>query len=216
MIKLIICDLDDTLMSEYDYVLSQFSNVAEFLSGRIGIDAHGVFNALKSAFDTDYKDPFDMIMKKYSIDESIKKKMIEVYRFSKPNIPLYPDVETFLNKLSNTDIIMTILTDGNAKRQNMKIDALGIRGYFDIIIVNEPEYFKPKPDGYTSILKNYSFKPESILCIGDNPSKDFQYPSQKGYNIVKLNRFVDRQFANGRISIPQADSFTEIEEMYLL
>ncbi|MDY6786646.1 MAG: HAD-IA family hydrolase [candidate division WOR-3 bacterium] len=216
MIKLIICDLDDTLMSEYDYVLSQFSNVAEFLSVRIGIDAQGVFSDLKTAFDTDCKDPFDRIIKKYSIDESIKNKMIEVYRFSRPNIPLYTDVEMFLEDLSNTDIIMTILTDGNTQRQNMKIDALGIRGYFDIIIVNEPEYFKPKPYGYKAIVKNYSIKPKEILCIGDNPSKDFQYPSQKGYKAVKLNRFVSSEFDNEEYSIPQADSFSEIEELYLL
>ena len=197
-------------MSEYDYVLSQFSNVTEFLSGRIGIDAQDVFSDLKTAFDNNRKDPFERIIKKYSIDESIKNKMIEVYRFSRPNIQLYPDVEMFLNELSNTDATMAILTDGNTKRQNMKIDALGIRGYFDIIIVNEPGYFKPKPDGYMDILKNYSFNPEQILCIGDNPSKDFYYPLESGYRVIKLNRFVNYQLPQGHPEITEADNFEHI------
>lgn len=210
MIKMIVCDLDDTLMSEYDYVMSGYRAVSEYIKDKAGVNSEILFAELKYHFDRHSEDPFNEIIGKYGISDALKSEMLRAYRFHKPVIPLYSDIETFLNRMEQKQIVLNILTDGNTKRQNMKIDSLGIRKYFNLIIVAEPEHFKPDSWGYEQIISGSRYKSEEILCIGDNPQKDFYYPLSRGYRCIKVNRFVNKGFPPDHPVIDEVYSPNEI------
>ena len=129
MIKMMIFDLDDTLMSEYDYVLSGFRAVSAYVE-TISPDNHNVFQFLKTSFDKGKNDPFDYVIEKCGMNTEEKGRMIDIYRYHEPKIPLYDDIRKLLDTIEHMDIEMNILTDGDTKRQNLKIDALDIRCYF--------------------------------------------------------------------------------------
>lgn len=210
MIKLIICDLDDTLMSEYDYVLSGYRAVSKHMENMTGLDSRRLFSELKDCYDRHKKDPFNDILSKHGLSDSLKEEMIRVYRYHEPVIPLYSDIDAFLIRMEQKNIVLTILTDGNTQRQNMKIDSLGIRHYFNTIVVAEPEHFKPDSWGYEQILADSDYKAEDILCIGDNPKKDFYYPLSRGYQCIKTNRFVNREIPSDHPSIREMMHMDEI------
>ncbi len=215
MIRLIICDLDDTIFPEYDYVISGYREIAKKYSKKMDIDSESIFDQLKSSFDTFVINPFNSFIEKNSLNDNEMDKMIDIYRYHNPHLTLYEDIKDFLEKIRSMDIVITILTDGEEKRQLAKIDSLGIRNYFDYIKVSEEKYFKPHPHGYEEIIGRYQFKNSEILCIGDNPKKDFYYPLEHGMNVVKTNRFVDLPFPDSHPVIKEIQQMTEILTLLL-
>ena len=215
MIKLIICDLDDTLFPEYDYVISGYKEISKQYSIKTGIDTNSIFNQLKASFDADIMNPFNIFIEKNNLNLNEMERMINIYRYHKPELTLYKDIEDFLKKIESMDIIITILTDGEEKRQLTKIDTLGIRDYFDYIKVSEEKYFKPHPKGYEEIIGRYKFKNSEILCIGDNPKKDFYYPTRHGMHAVKTNRFVNLPFPDNHPEIKQIKKMAGILTLLL-
>ncbi len=210
MIKLIICDLDDTIFPEYDYVISGYREIAKKYNEKVGINTNSIFNQLKASFDADIENPFNAFIEKNNLNLNEINAMINIYRYHKPQLTLYKDIEDFLKKIKSMDIIITILTDGEEKRQLTKIDALGIIDYFDYIKVSEEKFFKPHPHGYEEILNRYQFKNREILCIGDNPNKDFYYPLEHDINAVKTNRFVNLQFPANHPIIKEIQEMSQI------
>jgi putative hydrolase of the HAD superfamily len=68
-----------------------------------------------------------------------------------------------------------IITNGRSERQQAKIDALGIRSFFDAIVVSEEEGVR-KPDAriFLRALERCSASPARALYVGDHPRADVE------------------------------------------
>lgn len=68
-----------------------------------------------------------------------------------------------------------IITNGQSARQQSKIDALGIRAFFDAILVSEEEGLR-KPDQriFLRALDKCSASPAETLFVGDHPQADIE------------------------------------------
>lgn len=190
----LILDLDDTLFSEKQYVRSGYKKIAE--SGLINADPEEIENILWQAFCNGQK-AIDVMLEKYGItDVSIKQSVISIYRNQDPDIQLYPDAKILLEKLSNMDIKLGLITDGRPEGQRAKIKALGIEHYFDEIIVTDelagrcghPERFrKPNSIAFEIMQKRLGIPMHKLMYVGDNENKDHKAPLMLGMKAVWFN-----------------------------
>ncbi len=73
--------------------------------------------------------------------------------------------------------------------QELKLDALGVREYFDAIIFTEAmgrKSWKPSPDGFEALCEMLRIGAADCTYIGDNPSKDFAAPNALGWRTIQL------------------------------
>ena len=186
----VVFDLDDTLYAERDYVLSGYGAVAGHLSGEsarsdelrrwlwgrfVGGQSSGAFDALNEHFSLGLG-PRRIV------------ELVEVYRDHSPHIAPRPGIPRLLSKLRGGSRL-GIISDGFLPAQKLKLDALGIGGYFDAVIFTEAlgrQAWKPSPAGFEALRKELQIGAENCTYIADNPSKDFAAPNALGWRTVQL------------------------------
>lgn len=208
MIKYLVLDLDDTIYPEIDYVFSGYKAVIEYITHnyRKKIKTRGkkddlknqLFTSLKkSYYSGDHCDFITYLLEHFNLSENKSKELINIYRFHKPNIKPYKDFIIFLNNPKVREICKNenntiLITDGIHKQQAIKINVLmqKIPGTFKCkLIVNGENNFKPHSSSYGCMFEFFNTNnPEEILCIGDNPHKDFFTPNKLGCKTVRILR----------------------------
>lgn len=190
-IRGVIFDLDDTLYSEKEYVKSGYKAVSDFLGG-------GYEEKLWSYF-TSGKPAIDLLLKELS-RECEKAEVLNVYRFHKPNIQLYPGVKELLAELKSKGYKVGIITDGRPEGQRNKIEALGIE-VDDIIITDELggiQFRKPCDIAFRIMQNRWRMNSSEMVYIGDNACKDFQAPKQLGMKSIWLRNIDSVYFINSK------------------
>lgn len=195
MIKAIIFDLDDTLYREYDYVLSGFRTVADFLMNKYGIEK--AYEKLLKLFSLDKNNVYDRLLKDENIvfsDDDISD-IAAVYRNHYPRISLPPDIVSTLKILRHGKYKIGLITDGRSIQQAQKIKALQLHEYMDEIIVTDAlggvGYRKPNPASFILMAQRLYVDISNLLYIGDNPRKDF---AVKQYIPITTVRFMSNGF----------------------
>lgn len=180
MIKLVVFDLDDTLISEQEYINSGYKVVAKELKKiyNLETDEKGIFNDLKLEFKKDSKNVFNRVLDNYNIQYTTEDilKLVKIYREHKPTINFGHDVIPTIKYLKNLNLKLGIITDGYIETQKAKLEVLGAYEIFDKIIMTEElgrEYWKPHPKAFEMMKEHFNVDYSEIMCIGDNPKKDF-------------------------------------------
>lgn len=177
----VIFDLDDTLFSEKEYVRSGYRAVSEYLGGDYEKQLWKHFEAGRPAIDE--------LLRELG-RESEKNAVLNIYRSHKPDIHLYEGVRELLTHLHDKNIKLGLITDGRPVGQRNKIEALGIVGLFDDIIVTDElggeQFRKPCDIAFRIMATKWRMPVAQIAYIGDNPAKDFQGPKQLGMKCVWL------------------------------
>ena len=70
MIKAVVFDLDDTLISEKEYVLSGFRTVSKTISFRYNLDFEKVYEKMIVLFNESSQKVFNRILKNFDIEYS--------------------------------------------------------------------------------------------------------------------------------------------------
>jgi putative hydrolase of the HAD superfamily len=84
-----------------------------------------------------------------------------------------------------------LITNGRTLIQYGKIDQLGIRNEFDLIIVSEEAGIKkPDPRIFEMAIKQLEVKPEECIYIGDHPVNDIEGAAKIGMETIwmKVNQ----------------------------
>ena len=193
MIKAVIFDLDDTLISEKEYVRSGFRQVAINISDEYKLDMNEVYELLLDTFEEDSKNVFNRVLDKLNISYEIKyiKKLIDIYRGHKPDIKLYDDAKYILDTLYKKGIKLGMITDGYKITQRKKLEALNIEDYFECIVVTDElgrEFWKPHSKSYEIMKNKLKLDYDEMVYVGDNLSKDFVTANKLGMKTVFINR----------------------------
>ena len=181
--KLILFDLDDTLYSEKDYVRSGFSQVANLFPERNEAEARlwTFFLENRPAIDC-------LLTERHITDANFKERCLQVYRFHRPQISLYPGVREMLLRMREQKKKVGLITDGRPEGQQAKIDALKIRDVFDKIIVTDElggtSFRKPNPKAFELMAEWFGASFESMCYVGDNKTKDFDAPEKLGMHLI--------------------------------
>lgn len=191
MIKALVFDLDDTLYYEKEYVYEGFRTVSEYLESKYHLDKSELYHKMIKILDKDGRGKiFNIICEEYGINEDIKS-LVEVYRNTDPSLKLYTDSEEIISYAHHNNIKMGIITDGCAKVQWKKINALKLNSIVDKIIVTDDyglEFWKPHERSYLEIAKYFNINPDECIYVGDNPVKDFIGARKCGYKTIRIIR----------------------------
>ncbi len=178
-IKGVIFDLDDTLYSEKEYVMSGYKAVSDYLGGEYEDKLWHYFEAVKPAIDE--------LLKELG-RESGKDAVLNVYRFHKPEIHLYNGVVEMIESLKNKGVKVGIITDGRPEGQRNKLEALGLDEKVDDLIITDElggtQFRKPCDIAFRIIITCWRLNPADVVYVGDNPAKDFQACRQLGMKSI--------------------------------
>ncbi len=174
-IKGVLFDLDNTLI---DFMKMKRMACSEAASAMIGAGLKIEFVKLeKELFDYylnygiegDY--PFTDFLKKHNAySDEILASAINAYRRVKNAfLEPYPGVIPLFIQLIKKEIKLGIVTDAPALKAHLRIDAMKLRGFFDVVIT---EAKKPDPKGFLKAVKKLKLKPHEVMMVGDWPEKD--------------------------------------------
>lgn len=180
MIKAVIFDLDDTLISEKVYIRSGYRAVAKHLEEmEILPDIwEDIYPKLLRLFDEDSKNVFNRLLDGYHItyEPEDVQELVRVYREHKPELPFHEDVIPTLEGLRKRGMKLGIISDGYAVTQRRKLEAVNAAPLFDDIILTDElgrEFWKPSPKAFEMMQQRMKVSFEEMLYVGDNPEKDF-------------------------------------------
>ena len=188
----IIFDLDDTLYLERAYAFSGFRAAAAAFVDVFG-DPERATRTMCQLFDTEHRPRvFDEMCRRTGLsgDERLIARMIETYRNHKPAIELCADADAALKRLRGR-CKLGVISDGFLAAQSAKIDALGLRGRVDEIILTDDlgrEFWKPHPRAFELMTERLNVAPEQCVYVADNPAKDFIAPRALGWRAIRIVR----------------------------
>ena len=191
-VKLIVLDLDDTLILERDFAFSAF----DFIENHLSIK--NLSSTCKNIYLNETKNNiFNLAFKRLSLElsESDLQSIINLYRTHSPDIKLLPDAEQFLVMARNAKYKLAVITDGFEITQKNKIEVIGLDKYVDKIIITDSldpsgvrKYWKPHARSFDLIEEHFDCRGEECVYIGDNINKDFIVPQKKNWSSVLICR----------------------------
>jgi putative hydrolase of the HAD superfamily len=178
---LIVFDLDDTLYNEIEFVKSGFLEVAKYIDRENYIDS---YHEMLTTFENEGSGKiFNRILEKFDNSEINIQKLVNIYRFHKPNISLPLESREVLQSLKGRDI--ALISDGEFLMQENKFTALGLRDYITYpVFTDYHRTRKPEEKPFKMVMER--FAEESEFCyISDNPKKDFIAPQKLGWKTIR-------------------------------
>lgn len=212
MIKAVIFDLDDTLISERQYIESGYRHISNLLCTTFNQDQKHIYKMLIKLFNQSHKNVFNRLFEQLGVSytsETIME-LVDEYRNHFPRIEFFADVLPCLESLEQINIKTGIITDGYANAQRQKLKAVGAYDIFNEIIITDDlgrEYWKPHPKAFEIIKEKLEVEFSEIIYIGDNPEKDFYIAK---FYPVKTARIYRKGFYN------DSCYFENIRETYKL
>ena len=192
----IVFDLDDTLYSEYEYVLSGINFLEEYLSRIYNYEFKGELNEVYKNKRIDF---LEYACKKLNLTENSKESLLWIYRLHFPKIKLAPYISDLIFSLRKLNANILILTDGRSITQRLKLKALGLN-HFPAYISEDFLSEKPNKKRFIQIERDYPSK--RYLYIADNPDKDFIAPIELKWKIIGANWIKNKIHDNKLIKMP--------------
>jgi len=178
----VVFDLDDTLYSEMDYVLSGYRYLSELIEK---LYSKNTYQSFLDALEKNETDIFSYVLVKHKLPESLKPHLILAYRYHTPDIQLHPSALSILEQLKSKKVPVYLITDGRGITQRLKITSLGIEPFFESIFISEEVGVgKPSPGSFLAI--QIAHPNQSIVYVADNPKKDFIAPNQLGWASIGI------------------------------
>ncbi|PQD96169.1 haloacid dehalogenase [Pradoshia eiseniae] len=193
MIKAVIFDLDDTLISERKYIESGYRHISKLLSSKLEKNEFDLYELLIKLFSQSPKNVFnrlfDTLNKPYTKSDILE--LVEEYRNHIPLIEFYIDVLPCLEMLKEKGLKLGIITDGYAIAQRQKLEAVQAFELFDEIIVTDElgrEYWKPHVKAFELMKERLNIEFNEMIYVGDNPEKDFHIGAQYPVHTIRIYR----------------------------
>lgn len=109
----------------------------------------------------------------------------------------WPETSAVLERCRAMGLALGMITNGAAGMQNEKIDALGIRSYFNVIVISGVfGADKPDPAIFLHAAALAGLAPDEIAFVGDNPENDVLGAAAAGMTPIWMDHF--SQWPEGR------------------
>jgi putative hydrolase of the HAD superfamily len=195
----IVFDLDDTLYSEEDFVLSGFRAVANWAAVNLGISQDRGYTTLANLYYQGVRNnTFNQWLALHELDGDKQQaaqpelitNLLDIYRQHAPTISPFPDAIDLLKTLAQSYKI-GLVSDGYLEVQQRKWSVLGLDTFFDAVVFSDKlgrENWKPSTAPFKLVLEQLHISPELSVYIGDNPRKDFFGARQLGMYTIQIQR----------------------------
>lgn len=174
MIRAVIFDLDGTLLdrstSLYHFVVDQYARIIHNAKS-IGMERYT--NRFIELDHRGYvwKDRvYQELIKEFELPLDWNELLADYTSgFSKHAVP-FPNTHEVLERLKNYGFKLGIITNGFGDFQSSNIEALGIRKYFEVILISEIEGIrKPDPAIFLRAAERMGVQPQACVYVGDHP-----------------------------------------------
>ena len=178
MVKSVIFDLDGTLLDrdasvqqfisvQYDRLTNELSHISknDYMTRFIELDCHGHV----------WKDKvYPALVTEFVIEGISWQALLEDYeiRFQFHCVPFKFLIE-MLDELKQQGYLLGIITNGRGQFQARAIEGLGIREYFDAILISEVEQIrKPQIEIFERAMNRLGVLASDSVFVGDHPEAD--------------------------------------------
>lgn len=193
MSKLVLVfDLDDTLYPERQFALSGFAAAGRWAEAQLGVA--GLAADMTRLLEGGHLGELFSIalagrLPNYTAEHLAG--LIAAYRNHDPELSLFEDAAWALAHFA-PQAKLGLITDGHHHVQAKKVTALGIAAHFRKIVYTHAlggrQYAKPHPRSYEMVEAALGTHGDRLVYIGDNPSKDFIVPNQRGWISIMVER----------------------------
>ncbi|MBT2606679.1 HAD family hydrolase [Bacillus sp. ISL-53] len=178
MINAVIFDLDGTLLNR-DASLQKFiDGQYERLNKWVGYIPKETYTARFIELDCRgyvWKDKvYQQLVGEFDITGITWEDLLQDYisQFKNSCVP-FPNLISMLEKLRSNNLVLGMITNGKGQFQIDNIRALGIKKYFETILVSEWEGIKkPDPQIFKRALEQLNVSPDESIFVGDHPKND--------------------------------------------
>jgi putative hydrolase of the HAD superfamily len=171
-------DLDDTLYPEVTYVDSGFRAIARRLAEELGVPERKSLEVLRRSLEEHGRGrQIDDVLAHWGAPGRTRvRRLLAVYRSHRPELALPAASRRVLERLRADGHALYLVTDGNARVQAAKVEALGLGPYFRYCYLTHRYGLaaaKPATRVFELMLRREQARPEDLVYVGDDPSKDF-------------------------------------------
>jgi putative hydrolase of the HAD superfamily len=186
MIKAAIFDLDGTLLNRDEsvklFIDRQYDRLSKFV-GHIPKERYITRFVELDNRGYVWKDKvYQQLVDEFDITEITWEELLQDYMNEfKNNCVPFPNLIRMLEELKSSNVILGMITNGKGQFQMDNIKALGIKKYFDVILVSEWEGMKkPNPQIFNRALEQLNVLPSESIFIGDHPENDVKAAQNAG------------------------------------
>jgi len=187
-IKAIIFDLDDTLHNvNFLMEIALKKAVQTMIDEGFNCSIEQGFDKIKEIIKEHPKlDKFRELAKAFNQeDEELIKIGENNYRdYDFEHIEIFPETKEVLGKLKGK-FKLVLISQGRTSLQNRKIDYLGIRDYFDLVLLPNID---EKRSCFLEVIEGFGFAPEEILVVGDRVDNEIKIGNELGMKTCRLRR----------------------------
>jgi putative hydrolase of the HAD superfamily len=190
MIRAVLFDLDGTLYDRDEQILRlahlQFEVFKPELNGidrdrfvrrTVELDRHG--HARENNL-------FQVLMEEWGLGDELGRRIETHFRANfHRNLVLPDDTLDTLKILREHGKKLGIITNGPVYWQSRKVDSLGIRDFFDVVVISGEEGVeKPDPLIFARALARCGVEAAEAIFVGDHPEADIRGASAAGLRAV--------------------------------
>jgi len=195
--KVYCFDLDDTLISELDYVLSALGAVGRAIdclepeySAAGEVQGGAAEWMIQEWRRTRSRTVFEQALARKGLEvERHRARLIEIYRTHSPVLGWRAGVAEVLTALAARGHQLALVSDGYLVSQQKKWAVLGtLTELFRPVVFTDikgRDHWKPNPWGFEQVMAACPAA-ESFFYVGDNPEKDFVAPNQLGWTTIEV------------------------------
>ena len=179
--KAIIYDLDNTVYPVSSIGEKLFDPLFRLIeeSGKHSADMEAIKKEVM-------RTPFRLVAKQYRLSDELTAKAIAMQEELIYDEP----IDTFEDypEIKNIEAERFLVTTGFEKMQRSKIKQMGIEADFKEIHIVNPT-LSSKKEVFADILKRYSYLPDDVLVVGDDPESEIKAAHDLGIETVLYNKF---------------------------
>ncbi len=190
-IKAIIFDLDDTLYDCTGLLVGASRRRAARAMVDAGLplsveEAYKLQNAVAEKYGPSSL-VFDEIAKEYGMGRSLVECALKAYNSDEvSDIEPFPDVVPILRQLRQEKYKLFLVTMGVHRRQEKKLEQLGISPYFDEIVINDQEVGLLLEDCFSGLIRKHNLLPDEVAVVGDRVGVELRTAKTMGMSAVQM------------------------------
>jgi HAD superfamily hydrolase (TIGR01662 family) len=162
-IKTFIFDIDGTLIDTYKYSLMALKQALYEIVGKSYGDKELAFH-----FGITLDDALKRLEIPSQYFDAISEKIDEIYYKPKERLKVFDGIEDMLKQLSNSGVLIGIVTSKRKTEFEQDFKFISIKKYFDIVICDEDTLkHKPNPEPIEKFIERSKSNKKNCIYIGD-------------------------------------------------